>query len=197
MKFKKLFCAQRKRISAVVCLISLFFLHLYLKSNNSLTQSRKSNPKLIHEKHLQGLYDAEGIKNSPLIFVGGYARSGTTLMRAILGAHHSVSCGPETKIIPDLLKFHLAYTSNEANLEELDHAGLDKTKLNNALRIYLFSLMNEHVRPAERLCAKDPETLHFMNFLAELFPNSKFIAMVRDPRAVGKLNNHFVCTYNL
>jgi protein-tyrosine sulfotransferase len=51
--------------------------------------------------------------------------------------------------------------------------------------MYIYTLMNEHVEPAaERLCAKDPDTLHFTAFLNELFPNAKFILMVRDARAV-------------
>jgi hypothetical protein len=85
-----------------------------------------------------------------------------------------------------MLKYHESeILQNERNQEELASAGLSKAKINNALRFYLFSLMNEHVRAAERLCAKDPETLHFMIFLGELFPKAKFVAMVRDPRAVG------------
>jgi hypothetical protein len=39
------------------------------------------------------LYDTARIKESPLIFIGGYARSGTTLMRAVLDVHESISCG--------------------------------------------------------------------------------------------------------
>jgi hypothetical protein len=35
----------------------------------------------------------ETIKNSKLIFIGGFPRSGTTLLRAILDVHPVVSCG--------------------------------------------------------------------------------------------------------
>jgi hypothetical protein len=35
----------------------------------------------------------EKAKESQMIFIGGYARSGTTLMRAILDVHDSVCCG--------------------------------------------------------------------------------------------------------
>jgi hypothetical protein len=39
------------------------------------------------------LYNINKIENFPMVFIGGYARSGTTLMRAILDVHPSVICG--------------------------------------------------------------------------------------------------------
>jgi hypothetical protein len=40
-----------------------------------------------------------------------------------------------------------------------------------------------HGAPADRLCNKDPFALKSTDYLAELFPNSKFILMIRDGRA--------------
>jgi protein-tyrosine sulfotransferase len=57
-------------------------------------------------------------------------------------------------------------------------------KMDNAMRLYFYYIMNEHVRPAERLCAKDPNILYHINYLDKLFPNSKFVWLVRDQRAV-------------
>ena len=39
-------------------------------------------------------------RQSPLIFIGGVPRSGTTLMRAMLDAHEDVRCGEETRVVP-------------------------------------------------------------------------------------------------
>lgn len=41
----------------------------------------------------------------------------------------------------------------------------------------------KHGEPAPRLCNKDPLTLKHGDYLIELFPNLKFIFMVRDGRA--------------
>ena len=39
-------------------------------------------------------------RDTPLIFIGGVPRSGTTLMRAMLDAHQDVRCGEETRVVP-------------------------------------------------------------------------------------------------
>ncbi len=60
---------------------------------------------------------------------------------------------------------------------------LSDEKIKNAIRLYVYSIMSEHVRNAERLCAKDPTILKHMDYLSSLFPNAKFVYLVRDPRA--------------
>ena len=43
-------------------------------------------------------------RQSPLVFIGGVPRSGTTLMRAMLDAHPEVRCGEETRVVPRILQ---------------------------------------------------------------------------------------------
>ena len=38
-------------------------------------------------------------RESPLIFIGGVPRSGTTLLRVMLDAHPDVRCGTETRLV--------------------------------------------------------------------------------------------------
>ena len=40
---------------------------------------------------------------TPIVFIGGLPRSGTTLMRIMLDAHDDVRCGEETRVIPKML----------------------------------------------------------------------------------------------
>ncbi|NXU75559.1 TPST2 sulfotransferase, partial [Oreotrochilus melanogaster] len=98
-------------------------------------------------------------KEMPLIFIGGVPRSGTTLMRAMLDAHPEVRCGEETRVIPRVLAMRQAWAS------------------------FILEVIAKHGEPARFLCNKDPFTLKSSVYLSRIFPNSKFLLMVRDGRA--------------
>lgn len=42
---------------------------------------------------------------------GGVPKSGTTLMRVLLGSHPAVRCGPETHVIIDVLKLRYEWAN--------------------------------------------------------------------------------------
>merc|ERR1719431_1135876 len=64
------------------------------------TESMSKKTSLISQDGTLFEYD----RQSPLIFIGGVPRSGTTLMRAMLDAHPAVRCGEETRVVPRLLQ---------------------------------------------------------------------------------------------
>ena len=101
----------------------------------------------------------------------------------MLDAHPMFNCGEETRIIPRIIQFtrsHLRHSSEQVRLEQ---AGITSSLLNNALRSYIMEILVEHNKNAPFLCAKDPTLAQSSEYLAELFPNSKFILMIRDARA--------------
>ena len=122
-------------------------------------------------------------KDVPLIWVGGIPRSGTTLMRVLLDAHKDVRCGEETRVIPRLLAIHVGMLKSRKEMERLMHAKITEGVLDNALAAYILSIISEHGEKALRLCNKDPFALKSMAKLLKMFPQSKFIFMIRDGRA--------------
>nr|CAH7715005.1 unnamed protein product [Callosobruchus chinensis] len=119
----------------------------------------------------------------PLIFIGGVPRSGTTLMRAMLDAHPDIRCGQETRVIPRLLQMRFHWLKSDKESMRLEQAGITKPVLDAAIAAFMLEVIARHGEPAPRLCNKDPLTIKSGTYVLELFPNAKFIFMVRDGRA--------------
>lgn len=125
-------------------------------------------------------YDA----NMPLIFIGGMPRSGTTLMRVMLDSHPEIRCGEETRVIPRILGMRGQWLKSKIEHKRLEEAGLTNSVIDSAISSFIIEIIAKHGPPAPRLCNKDPFTLKSTLYLSNLFPNAKFLLMVRDGRAV-------------
>lgn len=119
----------------------------------------------------------------PLVFIGGVPRSGTTLMRAMLDAHPDVRCGQETRVVPRILQMRQHWAHSQKESMRLEQAGVSKQVLDNAIAAFCLEVIVRHGEPASRLCNKDPLVLKMGTYVLELFPNAKFLFMVRDGRA--------------
>lgn len=124
-------------------------------------------------------------RNSSLIFVGGVPRSGTTLFRAMLDAHPDVRCGEETRIVPRLLFMRQRWLNDAREKERLVSAGVTESVINEALASFILEVIAKHGEPAKRFCDKDPLALKSMDYLNAVFPNARFVLMLRDGRAVA------------
>ncbi|CAG0924674.1 unnamed protein product, partial [Notodromas monacha] len=65
----------------------------------------------------------------------------------------------------------------------LQEAGLSSPVIDAAISAFVYEIVVRHGDPAPRLCNKDPFTIKSAEYLLTLFPNSKFVFMIRDPRA--------------
>ena len=145
-----------------------------LKNFNYDTGSARKNPADLVN------YD----RSTPLIWVGGVPRSGTTLSRAILDSHPEIRCGEETRVIPRILSMHNQMLKSANEARRLREAKVTEDVLNDAMGAYILSIIAKHGEPAKYLCNKDPFALRSMQKLLSIFPNSKFVLMLRDGRAV-------------
>ncbi|KAL7294294.1 hypothetical protein TKK_0012309 [Trichogramma kaykai] len=183
-----LFARGPPRRGPILCIVALLFL-LVLYQLGIICTTTKEPPNAImmpKDKYVMGSGDQKVYpydRNMPLIFIGGVPRSGTTLMRAMLDAHPEVRCGQETRIIPRILQMRSHWVKSERESVRLEEAGVSKEVMDSAIAAFCLEVIARHGEPAPRLCNKDPLTLKMGSYVLDLFPNAKFLFMVRDGRA--------------
>ncbi|KAL6427003.1 protein-tyrosine sulfotransferase [Cataglyphis hispanica] len=184
-----LFLSSRSgRKGPIACLVGLLLLFA-LYQLGIICGSTRYIPAAVmvgKEKYVIGPFDRKTYtydRYMPLIFIGGVPRSGTTLMRAMLDAHPDVRCGQETRVIPRILQMKMHWSKSEKENVRLTEAGISKEVIDSAIAAFCLEIIARHAEPAPRLCNKDPLTLKMGSYILELFPNAKFIFMVRDGRA--------------
>ncbi len=116
------------------------------------------------------------------VFIGGAGRSGTTLLRAMLHAHPRLQCGPEVKLVPELLRARERW--GEIYAPALRGAGVDADLLDRSSRAFLTTLLGGLTPAGARLVEKTPGNAAWFASLDRLFPSARFIHVLRDGRAV-------------
>ncbi|XP_035691222.1 protein-tyrosine sulfotransferase 1-like isoform X2 [Branchiostoma floridae] len=175
---------SRRSMLAGLCTFQAFLLmYLYFFSSAPCDKG-----KMIPKEGSQYVYDAENRayqydRNMPLIFIGGVPRSGTTLARVMLDAHPSIRCGEETRVIPRILAMQVQWRRSTKEKSRLEEAGVTDEVLDDAISSFVLEVIAKHGEAAPYLCNKDPFTHKSTVYLSSLFPNAKFILMLRDGRA--------------
>ncbi|XP_019872900.1 protein-tyrosine sulfotransferase [Aethina tumida] len=176
-----------KKVFGILCLVATLYFTILCFTNISNTRDGLSSRMVAEDKYTVGgdkkVYEYN--RQMPLIFIGGVPRSGTTLMRAMLDAHPDVRCGQETRVIPRLLQLRFHWLKSEKESMRLEQAGITKEVLDSAIAAFTLEIIAKHGEPAPRLCNKDPLTIKMGTYVIDLFPNAKFIFMVRDGRATA------------
>jgi tetratricopeptide (TPR) repeat protein len=121
----------------------------------------------------------------PLALLGGVMRSGTSLIEQILGAHPDVLVFDESMTsLKQLLTPLNSPPPGRLTLESLN--GLSAGKRSQLIGRYLKSLLREtEQEPGGKLLLdKNPSTTAWLHIWLRLFPHSKVITALRDPRDV-------------
>lgn len=120
----------------------------------------------------------------PPIFIGGAARSGTSLVRAILNAHENIAIGAELKVLPDIAQSWQRVHQRGSYLE--NQFALSASDINQSFRRLVTSLLEDFWRKQgrPRIGEKTPKNVLYFAHLNQLFPESPIIHVVRDGRDV-------------
>ncbi|KAF8563682.1 hypothetical protein P879_07604 [Paragonimus westermani] len=103
-------------------------------------------------------------------------------MRVLLDAHPWINCGAEPMIILHLLEKRAEMI--RLHLERAKKANIYPTALNKATAAFIFEMATNMVSEAKIYCQKQPWLFMYLDFLSAVFPQAKFVHMLRDGRAV-------------
>ena len=131
-------------------------------------------------------------KNKPPIFIVGLLRSGTTLLRAMLGQHSAIASGLETKW------FELDWKGShdaefQASIDRLrQFFGLDQAAMQRAVDEsrttleFLDRFLSAYAASAgkTRWAEKTPASILHLDEIYRQWPDAKVIHSLRDPRDV-------------
>jgi len=141
----------------------------------------------------------------PFVFIVGRGRSGTTLVRAMLTSHPNLAIPAETHFIVPLSLDPRINSGGGLDVSALcerlfrqpgfDHLGLDPADVRTALTERSVRTFSDAMRSLFALYARsqgksrygDKTPIHVLhiNRLAELFPEARFIHVIRDGRDVS------------
>ena len=118
------------------------------------------------------------------IFVGGAARSGTTLVQNMLDSHPDICGAPEFHHVPDIIslrkKMHVSIDRKFIDLI-CSYDDVDR-HICSLIEAILYPLADRH--GCRFLSEKTPNNVLVFPELMNLFPVARFIHVVRDPRAI-------------
>jgi hypothetical protein len=140
------------------------------------------------------------------IFIGGCGRSGTTMLGAMLGAHSDCICSPESHFKISVLRARdwnlervdLAYALNVIRKHwrfkiwdmPLDQAALSEAVWQDTYASLLERIVAQYGAKIDKSNTNTwvdhtPSNVRYAPRLLEVFPQAKFIHVVRDGRAVA------------
>ncbi|MDP9242564.1 MAG: sulfotransferase [Actinomycetota bacterium] len=145
-----------------------------------------------------------GVGRSEPFFIVGCGRSGTTMLRLMFNAHPDVAIPPESQFIPTLVAAWPRMITREGVDADaivrsigrrLDHMGLDRDLVRDRLAVLrdrtpraatecIFGLVTE-AEGKPRWADKTPRHVEDMPTIAGVFPEARFIHIVRDGRDVA------------
>ncbi len=121
-------------------------------------------------------------RNEEILFIGGTRYSGEKLIKEILNIHSNIYCQEEKTSISKILMNSLSWqTGREAT--RLIHAGISRKIIDSSISSFILDLLSESGQNEKGLCSTDQSIFNYINKTVELFPNSKYILMIRDPRS--------------
>jgi hypothetical protein len=117
------------------------------------------------------------------IFILAPPRSGTTFLNHVLGFHPSIANAPETYLLETI---HAIITTSSDRHRQTKQGILQdfcsEEYLYRLCRRFFYGVIESHLHGKRYFLEKTPQNTRFVNLISKVFPNSRIIQLVRDPR---------------
>ena len=121
-------------------------------------------------------------RNEEIVFIGGTGYSGEMLIKEILNYHTKIYCQIQSNGISRILMNSLTWQKDK-EVMRLREAGISKKIIDYSISSFILEILSGTSKIGKTLCTKDLSIFNYINETVELFPNSKHILMIRDPRS--------------
>lgn len=124
-------------------------------------------------------------------------------MCKLLDEDVNMRCSDNFGLVSEMLFRTNEWTNSKIEKERLMHASMTDNVIDGAVIAFILDLVLKQGKLAPRICNKDNRILNHAVYMKKLFPNIKFLFMIRDPRAAAntivnkrllingaKINNH-------
>lgn len=134
-------------------------------------------------------FDTEDVSSHEPVLIGGCGRSGTTLLRELLGRHPAFASGPETAILCDFPNPVRTAVEWDLDAQHLRTMAREASSVVRFAETFFAELCEREGKP--RWIDKTPRNVRVVGRLLRQFPRGRFIHIMRDGRDVAcSLRNH-------
>jgi hypothetical protein len=119
-----------------------------------------------------------------IVFIGGMGRSGNNMLRNVLDSHSAITAGPEMNIIDDSMAL---YSLLSSSTERDGTSRITEDEVSQTIAGFMSSMYEPYAsRKGKRIVVdRHPDAIWSFPVLAKIFPNAKFINLIRDGRDVA------------
>jgi hypothetical protein len=144
----------------------------------------KSNFELLLFKFIIFTTKIKGKSDFNIIFIAGCPRSGTTLTRALVGAHPKIACSQrEFNIFFDVYNSNILKDAFNIDFNEIFDLKIKKRNIIESVEKVLNFYMEKE--KTQIILVKDPFYITMLSEIFYHFPNMKLINVIRDGRDVS------------
>lgn len=106
-------------------------------------------------------------------------------MSKLLNEDTNIRCLDNFGLINEIIIKHNEWTKSKIEKQRLLHASMSDKVIDEAMIAFILNLVLKPGKVTKRFCSKDNRIMNHAKYMKKLFPNIKFVFMIRDARSTS------------